>query len=119
MKHARATEMHVKVQNLIADASREQGRLLENPPRTIHNLASAARQAARLQGEMIVLYEVEEALRYFVSQGADAPEEVLFHAAMSGARTPLPSSGLDAGAFAEGQRTALREVGLLVTSLGG
>jgi hypothetical protein len=119
MKQDRAKTMHVKVQNLIADASREQGTLLEKPPRTIHNLASAARQAARLQGEMVVLHEVEEALRYFVSQGADAPEDVLLHAAMSGARTPVPSSGLDAGAFADGQRTALREVGLLVTSLGG
>jgi hypothetical protein len=114
MRNNRVRTVHTKVGELIADAGQEQRGLLEQPPRTLHGLARVARAAARLEGEMVVLYEVELALRHFAAANTDAPEDVLLHAAMYGARRGPSSSNLDAEAFAEGQRNALTKIALLI-----
>jgi hypothetical protein len=110
MKNDRALAISTRIGNMIGDASMAQRRVLESPQGSLHNIAAAAKEVARRQGEMIVLHQVQAELTHFLAEGGDAPEDVLFHAALSAAMAPPASSAWDAAAFAEGQRDAIRAI---------
>jgi hypothetical protein len=75
--------------------------------RSVTDLASAARQAARLEGERVVIFEVQRNVRYLVANDFDLDIEKILWAALSGASMEAYTSSIDAVEYARGQREAL------------